>query len=99
MFNKEVEMLQYIILGKFTDEGVKNIKEFPKQLEAAEQKLKAAGIKVTRYFTQGKYDIVVFVEAPSDEAMARVAMAISSQGHVRLQTMRAFTQAEFLKMI
>src|SRR5712692_8703792 len=26
-----IEMSQYIVLAKFTDEGVKNMKEFPKQ--------------------------------------------------------------------
>jgi len=39
-------MPQYIVLAKFTDEGVKNMKEFPKQVEAADQKLKAAGLAI-----------------------------------------------------
>ena len=92
-------MAHYIVLGTFTDEGVRNLKDLPKQLETANQRIEAAGIKITRYFTMGQYDIVVLVEAPNDEAVARTAMAIASQGHVRTTTLKAFTEAEFLKIL
>ena len=92
-------MPHYIVLANFTDEGARNIKEFPKQMEAANQRAQAAGLKVTRYFTMGQYDIVILVEAPNDEAVARTALAIGTQGHVRTTTLRAFTEAEFTKMV
>jgi uncharacterized protein with GYD domain len=93
-------MPHYISLVKFTDQGVKNVKDYSMQLEAADQRAKAAGIKVTRYFTLGsEYDIVVVVDAPNDEVVAKTGLGIMSQGFVRGKATRAFTLDEFLKLI
>ncbi len=89
----------FVALGTFTDEGVKTMKEQPKRMEEADKKIAAAGMKITRYFTLGQYEVVAVIEAPSDEAAMKTAVAVTGQGFVRLQTMRAFSQAEFLKMI
>ena len=92
-------MPHYVVLVNFTDEGARNIRDFPKQIQTANQKLAAAGIKVQRFFTMGQYDIVVLVEAPNDEAMSMVALSIGGQGHIRTTTLRAFTEDEFLKLL
>jgi uncharacterized protein with GYD domain len=42
---------------------------------------------------------VVIAEGPNDETAAILAMAIGAQGSVRTQTMRAFTEAEYRKLI
>jgi uncharacterized protein with GYD domain len=51
------------------------------------------------YLTTGQYDFVSIVEAPNDEAMARFALALSAQGNIRTETMRAFTEDEYWKII
>ncbi|MGZ4881986.1 MAG: GYD domain-containing protein, partial [Halobacteriota archaeon] len=51
------------------------------------------------YFVFGKYDLVVVVEAPSDEAMAKVTLTIGSRGAARIQTLKAFSEAEGLAII
>jgi uncharacterized protein with GYD domain len=35
------------------------------------------------------------MEAPNDEVVAKVALALCAQGYVQTQTMRAFTLEEF----
>jgi uncharacterized protein with GYD domain len=50
------------------------------------------------HLTMGAYDAVVIFEAPNDEAVAKIALAISSQGNAQTQTMRAFTFEEFKKL-
>ena len=92
-------MPHYVVLVNFTDEGRRNIRDFPKQMEMVSQRAAAAGIKIQRFFTQGQYDVVVLVEAPSDEAMSFTALAAGSQGFVRSNTLRAFTEDEFLQML
>jgi uncharacterized protein with GYD domain len=47
----------------------------------------------------GAYDYVVIAEAPDDETMTRVSLAVSSQGNVRTQSFRVFTEAETLRML
>ena len=44
------------------------------------------------YLTMGRYDIVAISEAPDDEAVAKVALAIGSAGNVTTETLRAFTE-------
>lgn len=92
-------MPHYVVLANFTDEGVRNARDLPKQVERANQAAAAAGIKVQRFFTLGQYDIVVLVEAPNDEAVALTALAIAGQGHVRTATLKAFTEEEFLRLL
>ena len=92
-------MPHYVVLANFTDEGVRNIRDLPKQVQNANQRIAAAGMKVERFFTLGQYDIVVMVEAPNDEVVATSALAIAGQGHVRTTTLRAFTEDEFFKLL
>jgi len=47
----------------------------------------------------GQYDTLSILEAPDDEAMAKAALAISSLGNVRTKTHRAFTEAEYKRII
>jgi uncharacterized protein with GYD domain len=46
----------------------------------------------------GQYDIVTIWEAPNDEAIAKVMLAIGSLGNVTTETLRAFTEDEFRKI-
>ena len=92
-------MPHYIVLANFTDEGIRTIRDLPKQGEANTQRMAAAGITVQRFFTLGQYDAVTLVEAPNDEVMATLVLAIGSQGNFRSTTLKAFTDDEFSQLI
>ena len=92
-------MPYYITLVNFTDQGIRNIRDFPQIMAAADQRAAAAGVKVQRFFTLGQHDIVVLVEAPDDETNAVVLLGIGAQGNVRTTTLKAFTQDEFIQLI
>ena len=51
------------------------------------------------YLTLGHYDMVVISEAPNDEAYATTMLAIGSAGAVRSETLKAFTEDEYRKII
>jgi len=51
------------------------------------------------YSVMGKYDTVLVVEAPDDETIAKLTLAIGSLGNVRTETLRAFTEDEYRKII
>jgi uncharacterized protein with GYD domain len=90
----------YVSLIKWTEEGVKNIKDSPARLKAAEKLTEAVGGKITHsYITMGEYDMVVITEATSEEAGTAALLSIASRGFVRTVTMRAFTPAEFAKIL
>jgi len=93
-------MPAYITLIRFTQKGVETIKEGPSRLEAAKKGFEAAGGKMTSfYLTIGQYDAIAIVELPGDEALAKVALALASQGNVRTETLRAFKEDEYRKII
>jgi uncharacterized protein with GYD domain len=47
----------------------------------------------------GQYDLAVVIEAPDDATLARFSLALGAKGGVRTETMRAFTEDEYRKII
>ena len=51
-------MVTYVVLTKFTDQGIRNAKESPKRADAFKQMAETFGATVKELFwTQGQYDI------------------------------------------
>lgn len=93
-------MPTYMILGQFTQKGIESIKESPSRLEKVRKEFSDAGGAVKSFFlTMGQYDIVVVVEAPDDATLAKLALNIGSRGTVHTETLRAFTEDEYRKII
>ncbi len=93
-------MPTYVVLNNYTDQGIRNIKEGPARLDATRKAIEAAGGKVLGfYLTMGRYDSVIIVEAPSDEVAAALALGAGSQGSIRTETLKAFPEAEYRKII
>ncbi len=89
-------MATYIMLSRFTEQGVQTIKDGPARLDAAKQALQRLGAQLKDfYLTVGQYDAVVVIEAPDDETVAKASLAIGAIGNVRLETLRAFTEDEY----
>ena len=93
-------MPTYINLISWTDQGIRNIKEAPQRIDAFKKAVEAVGGKVVGFYvTMGKYDIITIVEAPSDEAIANIALGTGSKGSIRTETMKAFTEDQFRNML
>lgn len=93
-------MPTYITLLSYTQRGVETIKESPDRLDRAKAAFKAAGGEMKSfYLTMGQYDAVAISEVPSDEAYAKTLVAIAASGSVRTETLRAFTEDEYRRII
>ena len=93
-------MPTYISLLRFTQKGMETIKEGPKRVDAAKQRFRAAGGELKAfYLVTGQYDAVAISELPNDEAAARLALGTGSMGNVRTETLRAFSEDEYRKII
>ena len=89
-------MPTYVTLFKWTEQGVKDVKNAPARFEASKKLTESLGGKILAlYVTMGEYDIVAVTEGPSDETAAAVALSIASRGNAHTTTMRAFTESEF----
>jgi len=93
-------MPTYISLIRFTQKGMETIKDGPKRLDAAKQRFRAAGGELKAfYLVTGQYDAVAISELPNEEAAARLALGTGSMGNVRTETLRAFSEDEYRKII
>lgn len=88
-------MPSYVVLAKFTDQGIRNIKESPKRQEAFRNLCEKAGVKVKDvYRTMGRYDVVAVLEAPDDVTLSGVLYSLGALGNLHTETLRAFTRQE-----
>jgi uncharacterized protein with GYD domain len=93
-------MPTYISMLRYTEQGISSVKDGPARLDAAKEAYRKAGGELKAlYLTMGQYDLVAIAELPNDEAVARMALAIGGQGNLRSETMRAFTETEFRKVV
>ena len=93
-------MPTYISLASFTQKGIEQIKEGPDRLEEARKEFEALGAKIKDfYLVMGQYDMVVIVEAPDDETVAKLALIIGARGTSRTVTLRAFPEADYRKIV
>jgi uncharacterized protein with GYD domain len=90
---------QYIMLIRWTDQGIRNAKDTTRRTDAAKREAESIGGKLTVYWTFGEYDIVCILEAPNDEAAMEFGLKVGSLGNVRTTTLRAFTEEEIAKII
>jgi uncharacterized protein with GYD domain len=92
-------MPTFICFLNWTDQGAKNTKDLSKRYQAGKNVAEKLGGKLlSAYVTTGQYDVVVTVDMPSGEAMAKLVVALAATGNARTTTVRAFTPDEFSKI-
>ena len=93
-------MATYLIQISWTEQGIRNIKDSPKRLDAAKKMLKDLGGEVKAfYMTQGASDGLLIVEVPTDEVLANFVLKVASAGNVRTSTVRAYAEDEYRRII
>jgi uncharacterized protein with GYD domain len=93
-------MPTFVTLIKFTQKGIEAIKEGPARLDAAKRAYQTLGAKLKDfYLVTGPYDAIAIIEAPDDETAVGISLGIASRGNSRTETMRAFTEDEYRKIV
>lgn len=93
-------MATYIVLGQFTDQGIRNVKDTTKRAEALKDMAKKAGASIKDvYWTIGQYDIVTVVDAPDDASLTTLLLTVGGLGNVRTQSLRAFNAEEMGRIV
>ena len=92
--------MMFILSLNFTDQGIRGIKDAPKRAQQARELAKKVGIEIKQvYLTSGDSDLLVMVETPSGDNVAKFALALGSLGNARTRTARAWPMEEFQKMV
>ena len=93
-------MATYVLLVRYTQKGIENIKETLARHDAAAKAFKAMGAELKEmYLVMGQYDLVLVAEAPDDETITKLVLSLGSKGAIRTETLRAYTEAEYRKII
>ena len=88
-------MATYIVLGQFTDQGIKNVQDTAKRAQALKDLAKKFDATVTAvYWTLGQFDIAAIVDAKDDASANALLLSLGKLGNVRTQTLRAFSADE-----
>ena len=93
-------MPTYITLMKWTEKGISAIKGSPARLDAGNKAFKKAGVEIKDvYLTMGRHDLVCVIEAPDDETYAKAIIGLGSQGNVSTETLKAFSEDQYRKIV
>jgi len=85
------------MLTTLTDEGRKTIIENPGRIKEVNKEVEAMGAKIlAQYALLGPYDFVNILEAPSNEAISRVAVNLGARGTLQTMTMAAMDVDAFI---
>ncbi len=90
----------YIILTSLTDEGRKTIKDNPERLFEVNKELEAMGVKVKQQFAVlGPYDFVNIIEAPDNETVMKMSVALGARGSLHLLSLPAIPVEQVVKTL
>ncbi len=93
-------MPTYIVLGKWTPQTFKYLKDAPAAVQEAKTLVQKLGAEIKGWYTlMGRFDEVCILEAPDDATVARVVIAVGERYAIRTETMRAFDIDEALKFM
>jgi len=93
-------MATYVMLFKFTEQGVKKFKDTCKRATDFKASAKKLGIEVKEeYWCMGRFDGIIIFEAPDDETATAGILSLGSLNNVTTETLRSFTAAEMGKIV
>jgi len=89
----------YVVLGNWTSEGIKNVKDAPSRVKDTHKAVAEVNGKMLLYYTLGEYDFMMLIDVPTDEAILKALAWLGSKGNVRTKTMKAWTEEEGAKVL
>ena len=93
-------MPTYVQLLKYTQQGIAKVKESPNRLDAGREAFKGLGVEIKdTYLLMGRYDLLCIIEAKDDDSLAQAMLKLGSQGNVQTETMRAWNEADFRRIV
>jgi uncharacterized protein with GYD domain len=93
-------MATYIMLGQFSDQGIRNVKKTTERAKAMRDMAKKMKVNIKEiYWTIGHHDVVTIAEAPDDETITAFLLSAGAAGNLRTQSLRAFSADEMDRIL
>jgi len=92
--------MTFMLSLSWTDQGIRSVKDAPKRAQEGRGLANKVGVEVKQLFlTSGDSDIVLIVEAPNGDNVAKFALLLGSLGNVRTRMTRLWPESEFQKLV
>ncbi|MGH7948297.1 MAG: GYD domain-containing protein [Candidatus Binataceae bacterium] len=93
-------MATYVLLSRWTEQGIGAVEQAPARVDSIRQMFRRNGAEVKEVFLlMGRYDTMLVFDAPDDETCARLCIALGKAGNVHTETLRAFREDEFKRIV
>lgn len=93
-------MSKHVVLLKFTEKGIANIRQSPDRAAAFQAAAEKAGVNVeTVLWTAGPYDGILVLDAPDEAAATGLVLGLGKAGNVSTCMLRAFNADEFRSVV
>ncbi|HUU84529.1 MAG TPA: GYD domain-containing protein [Phycisphaerae bacterium] len=93
-------MCKYVVLLKFTEQGIANVGESLDRAEAFKDAAARAGATVEgQYWTTGPYDGVVILNAPDEATAAGLVLKLGQDTNVTTCMLRTFGSGELKNVL
>jgi len=93
-------MATYILLGQFSDQGIRNVKKTTERAKSLREMAKKMKVTIKEiYWTIGHHDVITIAEAPDDETMTALLLSAGAVGNLRTQSLRAFSAEEMDRIL
>ncbi len=93
-------MPTYVMLSTLTPEGVQTIKNNPSRIKEVNKEIEQLGATVkAQWAVLGRFDFVNVIEAPDEQAMARISLELGSRGTARYESLAAIPMDDFISAL
>src|SRR5437588_12397243 len=93
-------MPKFIMLSTLGPDGMATLRQHPERLKEVTAEVEAMGVKVLdQYALLGHYDFLNILEAPDENAVAKLAVALGARGTLKTQTLIAIPIDEFIAAV
>jgi len=90
----------YVILSTLTEKGRKVIRDNPEKINEVNEEVERMGVNIlSQYAVFGPYDFVSLLKAESDELIMRLAIEMTADGLMTLQTLPAIHVDRYLESL
>jgi uncharacterized protein with GYD domain len=100
ILKEDNSMPTYVILGRWTPQTFKYLKDAPHAVKEAKELIRKMGADLKGWYVlMGRFDEVCILDAPDDATVARIALAVGERYSVKTETLRAFDIDDALKTL
>jgi uncharacterized protein with GYD domain len=97
LLKRRLKMANFVMLTTLTDEGRKTVKDRPERIKEVNKEVEAMGAKIlAQYALLGPYDFANILDAPGNEVVSKIAIALGSRGTLQTMTLAAMPVDDFI---